>query len=380
MRAESERNAVIEIDIAPVRKLRSRGEMRFDFVLVTLLETLKASRRLTDAARAAGISYRHAWNLVEKWGEFLGSPLVVMVRGRGTKLTPLGEKLLWAGQRVQARLSPQLETLSSEVARALNEALSKTTPALRMHASHDFAVAKLRERMNESPRTRIELQYRGSIDALAALCRGACEVAGFHIAQGPLEQTILRRYARWMKPRQQRLVRLVTRTQGFIVAPGNPKAIRTVTDLARSGVRLINRQRGSGTRTLLEALLADARIERARIDGFETEEVTHAAVAALVAGRLADVGFGVQAAADQFGLEFVPVATERYFLILRAQTLEHPTVVELLRILRSERFRAMVAGLGGYAADDAGEIVAIPDALPWKAIRAPLGATADSGP
>jgi molybdate transport repressor ModE-like protein len=369
----------LEIEIVPVWKLRHRGERQFDFVLVKLLEAIKDTGRLTDASRRASISYRHAWNVIEKWGAFLGSPLVLMERGRGTRLTPLGEKLLWAGQRVDARLTPQLQSLSSELARALNETLTRTTPALRLHASHDYAVAGLRERLNQGGRTRLDLQYRGSIDALAALCHGACDVAGFHIADGPLEGEILARYAKWMKPRIHRLVRFVTRTQGFVVAPGNPKGIRTVADLARPGVRLINRQRGSGTRTLLEQLLAQAGLSRARIEGFENEEYTHAAVAALVAGRLADVGFGVRAAADQFGLDFVPVATERYFLILRTEMLEHATVRELLAFVRDDEFGHLVAALAGYGAERAGEIVTIPEALPWGDVREPRSEAADSG-
>lgn len=376
MRAEKQ---PIEIEIAPVWRIRHRGEQRFDAVLVALLEAIGETGRLTAAARHAGLSYRHAWNVVEKWGNFLGSPLVRRTRGRGTRLTVLGEKLLWAAQRVEARLAPQFESLSAELTQALNETLTAAGPALRLHASHDYAVARLREQLNRDGGTRVELQYRGSLDALAALCRGACEVAGFHIADGPLQGEILGRYARWMKPRHQRLVHLVTRTQGLIVAPGNPKVIRTIADLARPGVRLVNRQRGSGTRTLLEQLLAHAGVEGARIDGFETEEYTHAAVGALVAGRVADVGFGVQAAADQFGLDFVPVATERYFLILRTEMLEHATVREILAFLRSEAFRDAVASLAGYAAARAGDVATIQEALPWDETRAIESAAADAG-
>jgi molybdate transport repressor ModE-like protein len=360
---------VIEIDITPRWTIRHRGERQFDFMLVTLLRTIKDDGRLTEAAHRAGISYRHAWNVIEKWGVFLGSPLVVMARGRGTRLTALGEKLLWAGQRVDARLTPQLENLSSELARALNETLISTVPALRMHASHDYAVAKLREMLNRGDRTRLDLQYQGSIDALASLCHGACDVAGFHVAEGPLQAEILERYAKWLKPRAHRLIRFVTRTQGFIVAPGNPKALRTIVDLARPGVRLINRQRGSGTRTLLEQLLAQAGVSRSRIEGFENEEYTHAAVAALVAGRLADVGLGVQAAADQFGLGFVPIATERYFLICRQDALESPAVRDLLALLRGDDFRELLATLPGYAADQPGEVSTILETLPLPEAR-----------
>jgi molybdate transport repressor ModE-like protein len=361
---------MIEIDITPRWTIRHRGgERQFDFVLVTLLQTIKDDGRLTEAAHRAGISYRHAWNVIEKWGVFFGSPLVLMARGRGTRLTPLGEKLLWAGQRVQARLTPQLENLSSELARALSETLTSAVPALRMHASHDFAVAKLREMLNRGDPNRVDLQYQGSIDALASLCHGTCDVAGFHVAGGPLQDEILERYAKWLKPRAQRLIRFVTRTQGLIVAPGNPKSIRTIADLARSGVRLINRQRGSGTRTLLEQLLARAGIARGRVEGFEVEEYTHAAVAALVAGRLADVGLGVQAAADQFGLGFVPIVTERYFLICRQDSLGTPAVRDLLALLRSDAFSELLATLPGYAADRPGEVTTILETLPLPEIR-----------
>src|SRR5262245_35197784 len=358
---------MIEIEITPRWTIRYHGERQFDFVLVTLLQAINETGRLTDAAQRAGISYRHAWNLIEKWGGFFSSPLVLMMRGRGTHLTPLGEKLLWAGQRVQARLTPQLESLSADLVRALNETLTRTAPALRVHASHDYAVAKLREVMNKSDRTPLELQYRGSVDALASLCHGGCELAGFHIAQGPLEPEIMARYAKWMKPRVHRLIRFVIRTQGIVVGRGNPKGIKTVADLARDGVRFVNRQRGSGTRALLEQLLAHAGVDRARIDGFEDEEFTHAAVAALVAGRLADVGFGVQAAADQFGLDFIPVATERYFLICRQDTLEHPTVRDILAFLRGEEFTRIVAALPGYSPDRSGEIATIDEMLPQVA-------------
>jgi molybdate transport repressor ModE-like protein len=360
---------VIQIEITPRWTIRYHGERQFDFVLVTLLQAINETGRLTDAAQRTGISYRHAWNIIEKWGGFFASPLVVMTRGRGTQLTPLGEKLLWAGQRVQARLTPQLESLSADLARALNETLTSTAPALRVHASHDYAVAKLRELLNKGDKPRLELQYRGSIDALASLCHGGCELAGFHIAQGPLEAEIMVRYAKWLKPRVHRLIRFVTRTQGLVVARGNPKNVRTIADLTQRGVRFVNRQRGSGTRALLEQLLAQAEIDRARIDGFENEEFTHAAVAALVAGRLADVGFGVQAAADQFGLDFIPIVTERYFLVCRQDTLEHPTVRDILAMLRGEDFKRIVAALPGYSADHSGEIATIGETLPQVEFR-----------
>src|SRR5206468_2588613 len=112
------------------------------------------------------------------------------------------------------------------------------------------------------------------------------------------------------------------RAQGLIVRAGNPKRIRGVRDLARPDVRMVNRQRGSGTRALLECLLASEGIERSRLQGYGDEEITHGALAALVAGNQADAGLGVQAAAEGYGLGFVPVCRERYFLACRAASAE----------------------------------------------------------
>ena len=170
----------IEIEIAPVWRIRHRGEQKFDAVLVALLRAIGETGRLTDAARHAGISYRHAWNVIEKWGSFLGSPLVSRARGRGTRLTPLGENLLWAAQRVEARLAPQFESLSAELTQTLNETLTAAGPALRLHASHDYFLI-LRTEMLEHATVREILAFLRSEAfrrAVASLAGYAAERAG----------------------------------------------------------------------------------------------------------------------------------------------------------------------------------------------------------
>lgn len=344
---------MIEIDIRPVWRLRTPGggERDFDLVLLALLEAIERDGKLSCAAPSARISYRHAWNLIDRWSAFFGAPLVEMTRGRGTRLAPLGAKLLRAGQRVQARLGPELEGLAADLARDLDVTLAPHAPAIRGQASHDFAVAALREQAAAAGLS-LDLQYRGSFDALAALCRGDCELAGFHLPEGPLGALVGRRYAEGLADGSFRLLPLAMRWQGLIVARGNPKAIASVADLARPDLRLINRQRGSGTRALLEFLLSEARVPRAAIRGYEDEEFTHASVAAMVAGGQADAGFGVEAAAAQFRLGFVPVCRERYFLACRSESLVLPTFRTLLRVLGDPRYRSAIDALAGYAAPD----------------------------
>ena len=348
---------MIRIDIRPVWRIRSGTEREFDFVLITILAEIDATGKLTHAAESARVSYRHAWNVISEWEEFFGARLVTKERGRGSRLTPLGERLLWAGRRAQARLAPELDNLAAEFARTLNESLHETAPGLVTHASHDFAIAALRD-LAVAGGFGVELQYKGSFDALAALRRGECDIAGFHVPEGRLGSLMTRRYAECLPLDQYRLVSLVTRTQGLMVRSGNPKRIRGLEDLVRPDVRMVNRQRGSGTRALLEFLVSAAGLERGGMQGYETEEVTHGAVAALIAGHQADAGLGVQAAAALYRLDFVPVCVERYYLACRKETLQDERMTRLTDFVRSERFSTLVATLPGYSAEGAGSVLA----------------------
>jgi molybdate transport repressor ModE-like protein len=361
---------MIRIDIRPVWRFRGDTEREFDFQLVAILGELDASGKLTRAAEKAGMSYRHAWNLIGEWEAFFAAPLVAKERGRGSTLTPLGERLLWAGRRAQARLAPELENLAAEFARSLNESVNEARAAVAIQASHDFAVAELRDLAAQSG-VEMDLQYKGSFDALAALRRGECDVAGFHVPEGPLGELMRRRYREGLLPHGEwRLISFVTRTQGLIVRAGNPKRIRDVADLCRPDVRMVNRQRGSGTRALLEFLIAAEGLDRTRMQGYETEESTHGAVAALIAGQQADAAIAVHAAAAAYRLDFVPLCVERYYLACRDEALDSPRMRRILTLLRGEDFARRVDALAGYSADDAGRIVDSLDASAWDTRRA----------
>src|SRR5262249_12549534 len=149
---------------------------------------------------------------------------------------------------------------------------------------------------------------------------------------------------------------------------GNPKSIGSIADLAWTGVRFVNRQRDSGTRLLLDALLAQAGIDSARIEGYENEEHTHAAVAAYVASGLADAGLGIKAASVQFGLGFVPIATERYFFAVHRDLLERREGKLLIGLLRGDAFHDAVAALHGVAAHRTGEISTVEKTPPWDVL------------
>jgi molybdate transport repressor ModE-like protein len=347
---------MIRIDIRPVWRFRAGTEREFDFQLIAILDQLEATAKLTEAAKKANVSYRHAWNLIREWERFFGAALVEKAQGRGTRLTALGKRLLLAGRRAEARLAPELGNLAAEFARSLNETLSGETSTLLMHASHDFAIAELRDLCAISGPA-IDLQSRGSFDALGALRRRECEVAGFHIPEGSFGKMMALRYAEILPASEFRLIPFVSRRQGLIVRAGNPRNIAGVADLCRRDVRMVNRQRGSGTRALFEFMVSSHGLDRDRMLGYDDEETTHAAVAALVAGNQADVGFGVEAAAAHYRLAFVPVCTERYYLACRAEDLESPAISALVATVKSDAFRRRVERLAGYSVPDSVDVV-----------------------
>jgi putative molybdopterin biosynthesis protein len=200
-----------------------------------------------------------------------------------------------------------------------------------------------------------EVSFRGSEESLALFSRGMVELAGFH-----LEGFDVRRF---VQPGRDILVRFAMREQGLIVAHGNPKRLASVADIAKSRARFVNRQRGSGTRRLIERLMADAGIAADSIRGFATEEYTHRAVAATVAAGGADAGFGVQAAAAELGLDFVPVLRERYWLAMRERTVATPAAQQLLVALAGKPFSRIARGFAGYDVAGAGDIVNVEEAF-----------------
>ena len=353
-----------KILVRPAWLVSNEAGDELDPQLFPVLQAIHDAGKLTVAAAKAGLSYRHAWNLIGRWSDFFGSPLVNLERGRGTTLTPLGEKLLWAEQRINARLAPQLESLASELNLEISKLVTTARSTLRIHASHGFAVAKLPELLRAHSLIQLDLRYLGTQESLASVARGACEFGGFHVPEGKLGEQALAQYAKWLLPDRQKLIHLVTRTQGLFLARGNPKNIRGFADLARPGVVFINRQRGSGTRLLIDQLLEKAGVDHQRLDGYQTEEFTHAAIAAYVASGMADAGVGVEPPARQFNLDFIPVAKERYFLICRDETLQLPEARELIGLIRGKAFLDLIAGLPGYSAPDAGKVESVADAFP----------------
>ncbi|MEC4719780.1 substrate-binding domain-containing protein [Noviherbaspirillum sp. CPCC 100848] len=330
-------------------------------LLIRLLTHIDSLGSIASAGRAMQLSYRHVWGLLREAEEVFGATLIVKRPGHGTRLSDLASALLQADRRIHARLAPTLESLASEIETEIRKALPAPPAALRLFASHGFAVESLLALMR-SRELPVEVRYRNSTEALAALANDECELAGFHVPVGEFEREALGQYMAWLSP-EHMLIELATRRQGLFVAQGNPKGIAGLPDLVRSDVRFVNRQAGSGTRMLLELMLKKQGLSAQGINGFETAEFTHAAVAAYIAGGMADVGFGVETAAARFGLRFIALAEERYFFAVKKKALDLPTVTTAIGLLRSEAFLAAVSELKGYDASATGRVIGVEEAF-----------------
>jgi putative molybdopterin biosynthesis protein len=266
--------------------------------------------------------------------------LTSLVRADGLLVVPASLEGHHAGEEVEVRLL-----------RGVGE-IERTIVATGSHdLVLDLAASALR---TQDPGIALASSNVGSLAGLAALRDGLCHVAGSHLLDPDTREYTLPWIEKLMPDRDLAVVRLTHREQGLIVAPGNPLRLEGIADLTRPGLRYVNRQRGAGTRVLLDQLLQQEGIEPDQVDGYAREEHTHLAVAAAVAADRADCGLGVLAAARAFGLDFVPVTKEPYDLVLERAALDSELLAPLWGLLDSSDFRAEVDALGGYDTTEMG--------------------------
>jgi molybdate transport repressor ModE-like protein len=354
---------LIHIEIEPVWRFRRDNSEQSVVVLLTLLNEIRVTGKIGRAAERVGVSYRHAWNLIETWSRFFEAPLVERKQGRGTSLTPLGANLVSAGRRLEARLGPQLQNLSQELETEINQLLPPGPPIIRIHASDGFAVSRLKDLLSREANLGVDLRHVSNQSSLVSLAREECDLAGMHVPQGNLRKSSIAAVKDSLAPNVYRVIGLVTREMGLMVKRGNPLGVGSVAQLLEPGLRFVNRDPDSGTRLLFDQLLAQQGLDGSRIKGYGQVEFTHVAVAAFVASDMADVSFGVEAAARQFDLDFVRLVTEDYFFICRKQLLELDPMKRVLAVMRSNEFREAISELPGYRCKDAGAIKTIREAF-----------------
>jgi putative molybdopterin biosynthesis protein len=224
--------------------------------------------------------------------------------------------------------------------------------------SHDLALDMLSNALaRKTPGASLASANVGSLGGLLALARGEAHLAGSHLLDEETGEYNVSYIQRYLGEVPVVLVHLAGRVQGLIIPRGTPHGLTSLSDLATPGVQFVNRQRGSGTRVLLDFKLRAAGLEPTGISGYEREQYTHLAVAADVASGAAGVGLGILAAARALELDFVPLFNEQYQLVIPREHYASPVLAPALAIIQDPGFQSEVNALGGYDVTDMGRVV-----------------------
>ena len=269
--------------------------------------------------------------------------IMSMVRADGLARIPRFSEGVLAGAEVEVDLLRRMDDIR------------KTVVAI---GSHDLALDLISNVLaRRTPGASLASANVGSLGGLLALARGEAHLAGSHLLDEQTGEYNVSYIKQYLAGRSIVLVHLAGRVQGLIVPPGNPKGLSTLADLARPDVLFVNRQRGSGTRVLLDYQLKLLSVQPGQIPGYDREEYTHLAVAADVTSGAADVGLGILAAARALDLEFLPLFNEQYQLVIPREHYEAALMLPVLEIIRGSEFRAEVDALGGYDVSGMGQVV-----------------------
>lgn len=333
-------------------------------------DRLPSMRQMTERWSCTNGTVQRAYQELTRQG------LIVSRAGQGTHVVQAppagGETALRRAALVHRAEAFLLEMLTAghspdEVETALRQAMERwqiivrapQPPAaertLRFAGSHDPALTWLAAHFPEiAPRFQLQVSFTGSLGGLISLAEGQADLAGCHLWDEQTD-TYNEPFVRRLLPgRRVALLTLAHRRLGLMVTPGNPRSLQGLAGLGQPGLRFVNRQPGSGTRVWLDAALRRAGLATEDIHGYAQERATHFEVAAAVAGGQADTGFGIETAARAYGLGFIPLARERYDLVVPAEQMALPALARLAGWLSGPEAHQAIADLEGYEVEEMG--------------------------
>ena len=250
----------------------------------------------------------------------------------------------------------------TEVSINLLSSKTKLKNTLVVIGSHDPLIDELSDMIHTANRRMyVSSTHVGSMGGIMAIKRGEAHAAGIHLLDtesGGYNLSYLKKY---FPDKDVMLLRCVGRNQGLMVRKGNPKGITGIKSLTKEGIRYVNRQKGSGTRILMDYLCEKENIAAEDIYGYEREEMTHNSVAVQIAGGSADAGMGIYSAAMLYDLDFIPICIEEYDLLIRSNDWNTPKIQQLVSVLKSDQFAKRIEAMGGYTLDRPGEVIPVFD-------------------
>lgn len=230
--------------------------------------------------------------------------------------------------------------------------------SLQLAGSHDFLVEQLVKYISsEGAGLSITPSYIGSLEGLMMLYRGSADIAAVHLLDPTSQQYNLPFIRQLFVHEPITVMRLASREQGMIVAKGNPKNITAVKDLTRNDITIVNRQKGAGTRFLLDSFLAAEKLDPTAVKGYENEEWNHLGAAAHISRGTADAALGIKCAASQLGLDFIPLTKEQFDLVFRWTPANKESLQHLIDLIQLTNFKESIEDLDGYDAEEFGKII-----------------------
>jgi molybdate transport repressor ModE-like protein len=319
----------MQIKITPHISIRKKGPFLNEAIDLTwvadLLRGVQQGRSLQSAADTLNISYRTLWNRLRAVEKSLGCSLLLSIKGHGSTLTDPAKTLL--------RIVDDVEKEYDSINRSQEECFQMRLDGLENHEKKKWVICASNDPLLEEAVLQsnlFDLQTMGSGQSLEQLISGVANLAGFHVPDDESIQGVRER----LSLQGIQAYPVMKRTQGLMVQKGNPLKILKLTDLARPEVRFINRQKGAGTRLLLDKLLESQQLPAKKIRGYSREEFTHSAVATAILAETADVGLGLKSVALEHGLDFISLGQETYFLAMTPQMVKRSAVSELIRYIR----------------------------------------------
>ncbi len=294
--------------------------------LTSLLKDIEHGKTLMSACKKMGLSYRNIWQKLNDVEEALGFKLMDRVRGHGSQLSEYARYLIQFTDDFDQKTIRLGQTSLSHLEEGFAQFRVKAKKQWRLASSSDPIIQKSVLDIGG-----FELITAGSGEALERLFNYEVDIAGFHVSDQQSSQIIAKR----LKKEGMQIFPVMKRVQGLMVAKGNPQNINSPKDLLRPKIRFINRQKGSGTRLLLDTILTKEGIDPHRIKGYENEEFTHSAIAMAILAKKVDAGMGVKSVAIENGLDFIQLKDEIFFLAMGEELSANRDLAKLIRKIRA---------------------------------------------
>ena len=344
--------------------------------LVTILKSIRECGSINAAAKDVGFSYRHVWGEVKNWEIELGKELVTWGKGQPASLTEFGERVLWNELELMAKISPYIDSIQSMCQQSLANAINPKLKTLSVVASHDPSITELQKQISKK-KIQLNLRFGSNVDALMALNDGDCLVAGFRTLtrtnrKGPTSESL----RNLLNPGIHKVMGFVSRSVGLLIAKNNPLGIHQLSDLTNPKIRLSRPPSNSALRTVIKELLSQSNLSLDDLNFTSGIEATDSTSAVSVASGKSDVGFGLKFFADEFDLDFVPIAEESYRLVCLKESINSNEIIELRDFLRSSIWADSVKQISDHVADCSGNVLSLKTIYPWWLLVAKTGKVA----